>query len=234
MTQLSVTNIDSGYGDLQVLSDVDLHVDEGEYVCIIGPNGAGKSTMLKTIFGLNTLMGGTITYQGEDISDKEPNEIVRVGMNFVPQTGNIFPPLTVRENLQMGGYILDDVPEELIAEIFEYFPPLAEREDSKAGMLSGGQRQMLAIGRALMLDPDLLLLDEPSAGLSPDLVDKVFDHIDEINRSGTSILIVEQNAKEALRRSDRGYVLVSGENQFEGPSEELLNDEEVRQEFLSG
>ena len=234
MTQLSAKNIDSGYGDLQVLSDVDLNVDEGEYVCIIGPNGAGKSTMLKTIFGLNTLIGGTITYQKEDISEKDPNEIVRVGINFVPQRGNIFPPLTVRENLQMGGYILDDVPEERISKIFEYFPALAEREDSKAGMLSGGQRQMLAIGRALMLDPDLLLLDEPSAGLSPDLVDEVFNHIDEINRSGTSVLLVEQNAKEALRRSDKGYVLVSGGNQFEGSSDELLNDEEVRQEFLGG
>ncbi|MCT9094965.1 ABC transporter ATP-binding protein [Haloarchaeobius sp. HME9146] len=231
---LEVTDLDAGYGDLQVLTDVDLHVDEGEYVTIVGPNGAGKSTAMKSIFGLADRMGGSITFGGTDITDYPPEEVITVGMSYVPQTENVFPSLTVGENLRIGAYILDDVPEERRQAVFDRFPVLEERIDQDAGTLSGGQQQMLAMGCALMLDPDLLLLDEPSAGLAPDLVDVMFDRIDEVNDAGTSILMVEQNAKEALRRCDRGYVLAQGENRYEGPGDALLDDDEVRRQFLGG
>ncbi|WP_254535202.1 ABC transporter ATP-binding protein [Halomarina litorea] len=231
---LAVRGIDAGYGDLQVLSDVNLDVLDGEYVTIVGPNGAGKSTVMKSVFGLTTFMGGSITYAGDDIGGKNPEEIIHHGLGYVPQNENVFAGLSVRENLEMGAYILDDFPDERLEEVFERFPILKERQSQKAGTLSGGQRQMLAMGRALMLDPQLLMLDEPSAGLAPDLVDEMFDRIDAINESGTAILMVEQNAKEALRRCDRGYVLVNGSNRFMDEGSVLLNDQEVRQEFLGG
>ncbi|MFD1647001.1 ABC transporter ATP-binding protein [Haloarchaeobius litoreus] len=231
---LDVTDLDAGYGDLQVLSDVDMHVAEGEYVAIVGPNGAGKSTLMKSVFGLADRMGGQITFDGIDITDFPPEEVITVGMSYVPQTENIFPSLTVEENLRIGAYILDDVPEARRRAVFDRFPVLEERGDQNAGTLSGGQQQMLAMGAALMLDPDLLLLDEPSAGLAPDLVDEMFDRIDEVNAAGTSVLMVEQNAKEALRRCDRGYVLAQGENRYEGPGDDLLDDDEVRRQFLGG
>jgi len=215
MALLEVADLDAGYGDLQILSGVEMTVADGEYVTIVGPNGAGKSTVMKTVFGLTTLMGGSITFDGTEISDRRPEEIITTGISYVPQTDNVFPSLSVRENLEMGAYILDSVPEDRIERIYERFPILAEREGQNAGSLSGGQQQMVAMGRALMLEPDLLLLDEPSAGLAPDLVDDTFDRIDEINDDGTAILMVEQNAKEALRRCDRGYVLVQGENRYE-------------------
>jgi branched-chain amino acid transport system ATP-binding protein len=231
---LSVRDLDAGYGDLQVLTDVDLDVASGEYVTIVGPNGAGKSTVMKSVFGLTTHMGGTITFDGQEIAGQNPEEIIRHGIGYVPQNENVFSGLSVRENLEMGAYILDEVPQERIESTFDRFPILRERQSQKAGTLSGGQRQMLAMGRALMLDPQLLLLDEPSAGLAPDLVDDMFDRIDGINDSGTAILMVEQNAKEALRRCDRGYVLVDGQNRFVDEGTALLADEEVRQEFLGG
>ena len=234
MALLEVADLDAGYGDLQILNGVDMTVDDAEYVTIVGPNGAGKSTMMKTVFGLTTLMGGSITFEGTEISDRRPEEIITTGISYVPQTDNVFPSLSVRENLEMGAYILDSVPEDRIQRIYERFPILAEREGQKAGSLSGGQQQMVAMGRALMLDPDLLLLDEPSAGLAPDLVDETFDRIDEINDDGTAILMVEQNAKEALRRCDRGYVLVQGENRYEDSGDALLDNEAVRQDFLGG
>jgi len=234
MSLLEVRELDAGYGDLQILTDVDLDVDDEEYVTIVGPNGAGKSTVMKSVFGLTTHMGGTVTFDGEDISGTKPEDVIHKGLGYVPQSENVFAELDIEENLEMGAYILDEVPQDALRTVYDRFPILEERKHQQAGTLSGGQRQMLAMGRALMLDPDLLLLDEPSAGLAPDLVDEMFDKIDEINGTGTAILMVEQNAKEALRRCDRGYVLANGQNRFEDEGTALLNDEEVRQEFLGG
>ncbi len=234
MSLLAIDDLDAGYGDLQILDSVDLAVDDGEYVTIVGPNGAGKSTVMRSIFGLTTYMGGSIRFAGEEMSQLRPDEIIRKGIVYVPQNDNVFPSLSVRENLEMGAYVLDEVPEEQMERVFERFPILRERQEQTAGTMSGGQQQMVAMGRALMLDPDLLLLDEPSAGLAPDLVDDMFDRIDGINDDGTAILMVEQNAKEALRRCDRGYVLVQGQNRFEDAGDALLDNEEVRREFLGG
>ena len=231
---LQVEGLDAGYGDLQILTDVDMNVEDGEFVTIVGPNGAGKSTVMKSVFGLTTYMGGTVEFRGEDITGEKPEDVIHLGLGYVPQSDNIFPSLTVMENLEMGAYILDEVPQERLDEVFERFPILEERKGQKAGNMSGGQQQMLAMGRALMLDPDLLMLDEPSAGLAPDLVEDMFDRIDRINDAGTAVLMVEQNAKEALRRCDRGYVLVQGQNRFMDSGDALLNDEQVRQEFLGG
>ena len=231
---LQVRNLDAGYGDLQILTDVDLDVRDDEYVTIVGPNGAGKSTLMKSVFGLTSHMGGTITFAGSDITGMPPDEVIYEGLGYVPQNDNIFNSLSVRENLEMGAYILDDVPDDALGEVFDRFPILEERETQTAGTMSGGQQQMLAMGRALMLSPDMLLLDEPSAGLAPDLVDEMFEKVDEINDSGTAILMVEQNAKEALRRCDRGYVLVDGQNRYEDSGTALLDDEQVRQDFLGG
>jgi len=234
MSLLEVRNLDAGYGDLQILTDVDLDVGDSEYVTIVGPNGAGKSTVMKSVFGLTTHMRGTVTFATEDVTGIEPEDVIHKGMGYVPQSDNVFAELTVQENLEMGAYILDEMPEDALREVYDRFPILEERKQQKAGTMSGGQQQMLAMGRALMLDPDLLLLDEPSAGLAPDLVEEMFDKIDEINDDGTAILMVEQNAKEALRRCDRGYVLANGQNRFEDDGRALLNDEEVRQQFLGG
>jgi len=231
---LTVRDLDAGYGELRILTDVDLDVQDGEYVTVVGPNGAGKSTVMKSVFGLTTRMGGTVTFDGADITTKQPEDIIHLGLSYVPQSDNVFSSLSVIENLEMGAYILDELPEDRLAEIFDRFPILEQRQDQQAGSLSGGQQQMLAMGRALMLDPALLLLDEPSAGLAPDLVEEMFDRIDEINDSGTAVLMVEQNAKEALRRCDRGYVLANGENRYEDAGETLLNDPQVRQDFLGG
>ncbi|AGB16462.1 ABC-type branched-chain amino acid transport systems, ATPase component [Halovivax ruber XH-70] len=234
MTLLDVSDLDSGYGDLQIINGVDMRVGDGEYVTIVGPNGAGKSTVMKTVFGLTTYMGGSIEFEGTEISGYRPEEIISTGIGYVPQSDNVFPSMSVMENLEMGAYILDEVPQDRIDRIFDRFPILEERRTQNAGDLSGGQQQMLAMGRALMLDPDLLLLDEPSAGLAPDLVQDMFDRIDRINDDGTGVLLVEQNAKEALRRCDRGYVLVQGQNRYEDTGDALLADEQVRQDFLGG
>jgi len=234
MALLEVRNLDAGYGKIQVLESVDVTVDAGEYVTLVGPNGAGKSTVMKSVLGYTTHMGGAIYFGGEEITHTRPEDSIHLGLSYVPQTDKVFPSLTVRENLKMGAYILDEVPEDRIRAIYDRFPILGEREDQKAAHLSGGQRQMLAMGRALMLDPELLLLDEPSAGLAPDLVADMFDRIDEINDQGTAILMIEQNATEALRQCDRGYVLVQGENRFEDTGQALLENEQVRREFLGG
>ncbi|WP_433633642.1 ABC transporter ATP-binding protein [Halomicrococcus sp. NG-SE-24] len=234
MSLLEIQDLDAGYGDLEILSNIDLHVDDGEYVTIVGPNGAGKSTVMKTIVGLATYMDGTITYKEKDIAELEPEDIIYEGLGYVPQSENVFPTLTVEENLRLAVYILDEFPEERKQEVYDRFPVLANRKQQKAGDLSGGQQQMLAMGCSLMLDPDILLLDEPSAGLAPDLVDDMFDRIDAINDAGTTVLMVEQNAKEALRRCDRGYVLANGKNRYEDDGDALLQDQEVRQQFLGG
>jgi len=234
MALLSVEELDAGYGDLQILESVDMAVDDGEYVAILGPNGAGKSTVMKSVFGLTTHMGGSVLFDGQEITNLRPDQIIETGIGYVPQNDNVFSSLTVMENLEMGAYILDEVPQDRLEHVFDRFPILEERQDQKAGTMSGGQQQMLAMGRALMLDPDLLLLDEPSAGLAPDLVDDMFDRVDAINEDGTAILMVEQNAKEALKRCDRGYILVQGQNRYEDEGTVLLNDEQVRKDFLGG
>ena len=231
---LRVRDLDAGYGDLQILTDVTMDVRDGEYVTIVGPNGAGKSTVMKSVFGLTALMGGTVTFDGTDITGWNPEEIIHEGLGYVPQNDNVFPTMSVRENLEMGAYILDEVPQDALDMVFDRFPILQERQDQRAGTLSGGQQQMLAMGRALMLSPPLLLLDEPSAGLAPDLVTEMFEKVDEINDAGTAILMVEQNATEALRRCDRGYVLVNGQNRYEDDGDVLLADSKVRQDFLGG
>ncbi|MFP4628753.1 MAG: ABC transporter ATP-binding protein [Halobacteriales archaeon] len=234
MSELRVTDLAAGYGDLQVLFGVDLHVVSGEYVAIVGPNGAGKSTVMKALVGLATVMGGEITFDGEDLRGVAPQAVVRRGIGYVPQRRNIFPSLTVEENLRIGGYLLGELPDERREAVLEQFPALRDHLDQRAGNLSGGQQQMLALARVLIPDPDMLLLDEPSAGLAPDLVDDMFDHIDAINETGVSVVVVEQNAKTALRRCDRGYVLAQGRNRHVDTGEALLEDSEVRRDFLGG
>ena len=234
MSLLEVRDLEAGYGDLQVLFGVDLHVEESEYVAIVGPNGAGKSTAMKAVVGLARHMGGEITFDGEDIAGRSPQNIIERGVGYVPQTANVFPTLTVEENLTIGAYLLGDLPDERREVVLEQFPILGERLDQRAGNLSGGQQQMLAMARALIPDPPLLLLDEPSAGLAPDLVEELFDHIDRISERGVTVLIVEQNAKTVLRRCDRGYVLAQGENRYTDDGDALLSDPEVRQQFLGG
>jgi branched-chain amino acid transport system ATP-binding protein len=231
---LEARDVVAGYGDAEILHGVSLAVEAEEIVSIIGPNGAGKSTFMKAIFGLIDCWEGSVAFDGTDITPRRPDEITRLGMCYVPQTENIFPSLTVEENLEMGAYILDEVPRETMAEVFELFPILDERRSQRAGSMSGGQQQMLAMGRALMVDPELMLIDEPSAGLAPDLVGEVFEKIIDINEAGTAILMVEQNAREALRNSDRGYVLEMGENRFTDTGAALLENEEVEELYLGG
>jgi ABC-type branched-subunit amino acid transport system ATPase component len=234
MSLLKVEKVYAGYGEVDILHEVSIRLDEGEIVALIGPNGAGKSTLMKTIFGLLCPRSGTIKLDGKDISGWSPEQIVRLGICYVPQTENVFPSLTVRENLEMGAFIRTDDISSRMEEIFQIFPDLKAFQNKKAGALSGGQRQMLAMSRALMLDPKVLLLDEPSAGLAPKLVELIFEKIVDINGTGVSILMVEQNAKHALKLSHRGYVLATGRNRFEGRGTDLLNDPEVARLYLGG
>lgn len=232
MTVLEVDNIKAGYGDTEILHGVSCRVEEGEIVSIIGPNGAGKSTLMKAILGLLKPSEGRIIFNGRDITGKDPDQIVKEGICYVPQSDNVFPSLTVDENLEMGAFIRKDDYKKRMDEIYQIFPDLKEKRKTKARKLSGGQRQMVAIGRALMLDPKLLLLDEPSAGLAPKLIQMIFDKIIKINQTGISILMVEQNAKKALEVSHRGYVLAMGRNRFEDTGEALLNNEEIGKLYL--
>jgi neutral amino acid transport system ATP-binding protein len=230
---LTVEGVYAGYiKDLDILQGVNFKVHPGELVAIIGPNGAGKSTLAKTIFGLLTPHKGTIHFKGENIAGLKPNQIVQRGMCYVPQIANVFPSLSVDENLEMGAFVLNTSLTSRKEKIFEMFPRLGERRHQRAGTLSGGERQQLAMGRALMLEPSLLLLDEPSAALSPQLVNGVFERIRQINDAGTAIALVEQNAKKALEMADRGYVLDSGRDRFEGPGIDLLNDPHVGELYL--
>lgn len=234
MSLLEATDVVSGYGRSKILHGVSMDVHEEEIVCIIGPNGAGKSTLMKAIFGLIECWEGDVVFDDQDITDDPPEQITRSGMCYIPQTDNIFPSLTVRENLEMGAYILDTVPSEALEEVFARFPVLKKRQDQIAGSLSGGQQQMLAMGRGLMVDPGLMLIDEPSAGMAPDLVDEVFEKLRDINDAGTALIMVEQNARKALRNSDRGYVLDGGENRFVDDADALLENDEVIDLYLGG
>ena len=230
---LEVENVYAGYiQDLNILQGINFRVARGELVAVIGPNGAGKSTLAKAIFGLLTPNQGNIRFQGQNIGGLKSNQIVRKGMCYVPQIKNVFPSLSVEENLEMGAFIRQGSLKSLKEQIYQMFPRLKERREQKAGTLSGGERQMLAMGRALMLDPDLLLLDEPSAALSPILVNGVFEQIKAINRMGKAIVLVEQNAKKALMMADRGYVLENGCDRFEGTGTELLNNPKVGELYL--
>ncbi len=224
-----------GYGGVDILQGVDLVVEPGEIVVIIGPNGAGKSTAMKAIFGLVHLREGHVTFDGAEITNLQPNKIVERGVGFVPQSDNVFPSLTVAENLDMGAFTRRDDFEPARQKVYELFPILRERSRQLAGQLSGGQRQMVAMGRALMLEPKLLLLDEPTAGLAPAVIDDMFASIREVNRElGVSILMVEQNAKQALRMAHRGYVLAAGRNRYDDTGENLLANREVAEMFLGG
>ena len=222
-----------GYGDgPDIINSCTINVDKGEIVAILGPNGAGKSTAMKAMLGLLNLKSGNILIGGEDISKLSPQERVKKGISFVPQTKNVFAELTVRENLEVGAFLRTDGTTRVIEEIYDLFPILREKKDQVVGQLSGGQRQQVALGRALMIKPSVLMLDEPTAGVSPIVMDELFEHIVQVKKTDVAIIMVEQNAKQALSISDRGYILVTGENKFEGSGQELLNDPEVRRSFL--
>jgi len=231
---LKVDGVVAGYGEMEVLRGVSLSVGKDEIVSIVGPNGAGKSTVMKVVFGLLKPWQGSVEFEGKDISGMAPDKIVRLGLCYVPQVDNVFPNLSVEENLEMGAFILDGPLHERKERVYELFPRLAERRRQRAGKMSGGERQMVAMGRALMLDPKLLMLDEPSAGLAPMLVDMIFEKVAEVSASGVAILMVEQNAKRSLALADRGYVLATGRNQVEGPGSELLQDPEFARLYLGG
>ena len=224
-----------GYGNgPDIIHSCSVTVDRGEIVSILGPNGAGKSTAMKAMLGLLNLKSGTITIDGKDISNLSPQDRVKQGISFVPQTKNVFAGMTVEENLEMGAFLLDKDLKKLIDDIFDLFPILKEKKNQLVGELSGGQRQQVALGRALMIKPSVLMLDEPTAGVSPIVMDELFDHIVKVKRTNVAILMVEQNAKQALNISDRGYVLVTGENRHSGTGKELLEDPRVRSSFLGG
>lgn len=225
-----------GYGKSgpDILHDCTISVDKGEIAVIVGPNGAGKSTAMKAVFGMLDLRQGAVRLDGQDITGLTPQARVRAGMGFVPQTSNIFPSMTVEENLEMGAFIRSDDFSDTMEQVYDLFPILRDKRNQNAGELSGGQRQQVAVGRALMTQPKVLMLDEPTAGVSPIVMDELFDRIIEVARTGLPVLMVEQNARQALEIADRGYVLVQGANGHTGTGKELLADPEVRASFLGG
>ena len=224
-----------GYGNgPDIISSCSVNVNRGEIVSILGPNGAGKSTAMKAMLGLLNLKSGKVIINGKDISHLNPQDRVKQGIAFVPQTKNVFAGLSVEENLEMGAFLRDENFQKIINEIYELFPILKEKKSQLVGELSGGQRQQVALGRALMIKPSVLMLDEPTAGVSPIVMDELFDHIIKVKKTNVAILMVEQNAKQALGISDRGYVLVTGENRYSGTGKELLSDPRVRSSFLGG
>ena len=234
MSFLSATGMTGGYGGVDIIHDCEIAVDKGEIAVVVGPNGAGKSTAMKAVFGMLALREGKVTLDGRDITDMAPQDRVTCGMGFVPQNRNVFVSLTVQENLEMGAFIREDDFSDTLEQVYALFPILEEKRSQPAGELSGGQRQQAAVGRALMTKPTLLMLDEPTAGVSPIVMDELFDKIIEIARTGVAILMVEQNARQALEIADRGYVLVQGQNKYTDSGEALLANEEVRRSFLGG
>ena len=234
MTALVGTAMTGGYGGADILKGCTIAVEAGEIAVIVGPNGAGKSTAMKAMFGMLDLRAGTVLLNGDDISDLPPQQRVRRGMGFVPQTQNVFTSMTVEENLQMGGFIRGDDFSDTIEEIYRLFPVLLQKRAQPAGELSGGQRQQVAVGRALMTQPKVLMLDEPTAGVSPIVMGELFDRIIDVAQTGIAILMVEQNAKQALQIADRGYVLVQGENRYTDSGAALLANPDVRRAFLGG
>ena len=230
----SSSNMTGGYGGVDILNSCGIEVNQGEISVVVGPNGAGKSTAMKAMLGMITLKSGDIILNGKDISGLTPEDRVAQGIAFVPQTMNIFSELTVEENLEMGAFLRNDNINKTIEDVYKLFPILKDKKNQLAGELSGGQRQQVAVGRALMTKPSVLMLDEPTAGVSPIVMDELFDRIIEIKNTGVAIIIVEQNAKQALSIADFGYVLVGGKNKFTGKGSELLNNPEVRKAFLGG
>jgi len=228
-------NMTGGYGSgPDIINSCSVNVERGEIVSILGPNGAGKSTAMKAMLGLLNLKSGSVTINGKDISNFSPQERVKEGISFVPQNKNVFAGMTVEENLEMGAFLLDQNLNGIIDDIYDLFPILKEKKNQFVGELSGGQRQQVALGRALMIKPSVLILDEPTAGVSPKVMDELFDHIVKVKQTNVAILMVEQNAKQALNISDRGYVLVTGENRYSGTGQDLLNNPKVRSSFLGG
>jgi branched-chain amino acid transport system ATP-binding protein len=231
---LSIETLVAGYGAVDILNGIDLSVDPGRIAVVVGPNGAGKSTALKAIFGLAQIRSGRVLFEGDDVTHLEADKLVARGIAYVPQERNVFRSLSVRENLEMGAFLVPRDIARRIGAVMELFPPLREKLKQPAGELSGGQRQMVAMGRALMLEPRLLMLDEPTAGLSPLYMDQIFDRIVAINRSGVGVLLVEQNAKQALGIGHIGYVLATGRNRFTDTTDKLLANREVAESFLGG
>ncbi len=234
MTVLIGENMFGGYGGADILNGCTVDVKQGEIAVIVGPNGAGKSTAMKALLGMLNVREGNVMYQGKDISTLTPQARIAMGIAFVPQTQNVFTSMTVYENLEMGAFLRDDDIDETVEQIYELFPILAEKKDQLAGELSGGQRQQVAVGRALMSKPSVLMLDEPTAGVSPIVMDELFDRILEVRKTGVAIMMVEQNARQALDIADRGFVLVMGENRHTDTGQALLADAEVRRSFLGG
>jgi branched-chain amino acid transport system ATP-binding protein len=234
MAFLTGEHMTGGYGGADILNGCTIGVEKGEIAVVVGPNGAGKSTAMKAIFGMLNLREGRVVMDGEDITGLAPQARVHKGMGFVPQTSNVFTSMSVEENLEMGAFIRDDDISGTMAQVFDLFPVLKEKRRQPAGELSGGQRQQVAVGRALMTKPKVLMLDEPTAGVSPIVMDELFDRIIEIARTGIAILMVEQNARHALEIADKGYVLVQGTNRYTDTGQALLADPEVRRAFLGG
>ena len=234
MISLIGNNLTAGYGGVDIIKNITLEVKQGEIAVIVGPNGAGKSTAMKALLGMLKLTDGSVSFAEDDISNMLPQDRVNLGIAFVPQTNNVFTGMTVEENLEMGGFIRTDDIHHTIEDIYNLFPVLKEKRNQNAGELSGGQRQQVAFGRALMTKPKILMLDEPTAGVSPIVMDELFSRIIEVGKTGVGILMVEQNAKQALSIADRGYVLVNGKNSREGSGQDLLNNPEVRKSFFGG
>ena len=234
MISLIGNNLTAGYGGVDIIKNITLEVKQGEIAVIVGPNGAGKSTAMKALLGMLKLSDGSVSFAEDDISNLLPQDRVNLGIAFVPQTNNVFTGMSVEENLEMGGFIRTDDIHHTIEDIYNLFPVLKEKRNQNAGELSGGQRQQVAFGRALMTKPKILMLDEPTAGVSPIVMDELFSRIIEVGKTGVGILMVEQNAKQALSIADRGYVLVNGKHSREGSGQDLLNNPEVRKSFLGG